>query len=762
MAAAATELALLRTVEGRGSASVWRSLLLACGATLGLISLLSVLVWATDHDSTTWRPAGVLLIGGSVVVAVRIASGRLGWIELTGLLVVSAAAILYAPFSGLAQFVGPAVTSILLLAVVVSIRGRPALVAGVGLTLVSVVLRAQWGGLGWRVAATMGVLQLGMVTAAWVVVNALFRAVATSDALAEQLREAELRNLVLEAQHASQETVRRVLHDDVLTALRSLAEPATVPDATADAPSRKACREAVRAIRGLMAEQPVSSGKATPRRADAPPDGVTAGGLGALIVEGLLVGVSTRSLPGPSPSADVARALVLSAREALRNVGRHAGVNEANLTVDLSGRVAQVQVSDRGRGFSVRETQLGVGISSSIVSRMEEVGGSATLHSDDGLGSTWVLSGPAGRAVPEARMTNDASRRDFLAAETRRLALGLSVPMLAANLGVAILYVPSNRLSVAEVLVALAMTASTAAAAALVSRRPPGRAAIYGFSALQSLLLVVHMWAAGPGAAGDFRSWGAGFGALPLILLAFFVTPPAALAVLLLPYAAVLGVIVARDPVATLSASFGFLTATVAVVISWVLGIALRRSWRQVEQQRHQVHVTQVLDERRASVEEVKNQYLGRVVETVLPLLEAVSTGRGDLQSPGLRAEAAQLSLATRDDLYAPGFFAPDLRQQVTEFRRRGGVVDVRPGFPPGLGQGPAGTLLEGLVRDRTGVRRVILTYLPGRDGSVRVVVTPPLPAAELATLARIHQLGADAAGGDEFASWLLIADPHK
>lgn len=762
MAAAATELALLREVTSRGSASVWRSLLLACGATLGLIALLSALVWATDHDSTTWLPAGVLLIGGSVVVAVRIVRGRLGWIELMGLLAVSAGAILYAPISGLAQFVGPAVTSMLLLAVVVAIRGRPALVAGVGLTVVSVVLRAQWGGLGWRVAATMGVLQLGMLTAAWVVVNAFFRAVATSDALAEQLREAELRNLVLEAQHASQETVRRVLHDDVLTALRSLAEPVTVTDATADAPSRRACHEAVRAIRGLMTEQPVNSETATTRRADAPQDGVTAAGLGALIVEGLLIGVSTRTLPGPSPSADVARALVLSAREALRNVGRHAGVNEATLTVDLSGRAAEVQVSDRGRGFSVRETQLGVGISSSIVSRMEEVGGSATLHSDDGLGSTWVLSGPAGRGVPEERKTNDAPGSDFLTTEVRRLALGLTIPMLAANLGVALLYVPSNRLFAAEVLVALAMTASTAAAAALVTRRTPGLSEICAFSALQSLLLVVHMWGAGPGAAGDFRSWGASFGALPLILLAFFVTSRATLAVLLVPYATALGIIVARDPVATLSSSFGFLTAAVGIAISWVLGIALRRSWRQVEEQRHQVHVTQVVDERRASVEEVKNQYLGRVVETVLPLLEAVSTGRGDLQSPGIRAEAAQLSLATRDDLYAPGFFAPDLRRQVAEFRRRGGVVDVRPGFPPGLGQGPAGTLLERLMRDRTGRRRVILTYLPGRDGCVRVVVTPPLPAAELAILTHTHELGADAAGGDEFASWLLIVDPHK
>ena len=340
--------------------------------------------------------------------------------------------------------------------------------------------------------------------------------------------------------------------------------------------------------------------------------------------------------------------------------------------------------------------------------------------------------------------------------------MGLTVPMLAANLGVAILYVPADRLVAAEVLVALAMTASTVAAAALVVRRSPGRAAVCSFSGLQALLLLVHMWGAGPGAAGDFRSWGASFGALPLILLAFFVSSPAALALLVLPYATGLGLVVARDQVATLASSFGFLTAVVGIVISWLLGTALRRSWRQIETRRHQVHVAQVAEERRASVEGIRSEYLGHVVETVLPLLDAVGRGQGDPGAAGIRSEAAQLSLATRDDLYAPGFFASELRQEVAEFRRHGGVVDVRPGFPPGSGQGVAGSLLRELVRDRTGLRRVILTYLPGQDRCVRVVVVPPLSQEERADLSRLHGVGDGALGGDEFASSLLIAAPHK
>ena len=408
---ATKHLALVRTVSGRGSASVWRSLTLACGATLGVLSFLAVLVWATDHDGTTWVPAGILLIGGSSALALAIASGHLGWIELAGLLGIATLANVYAPVSVLARFAGPAVTSILLLALVVAIRGRLALVTGVVLTTASVVLRADWGGLGWRVAATMGILQLGMLSAAWVVVNAIFRAVAASDALAARLRDAERRNFVMEAEHASRETVRRVLHDDVLTALRSLAEPVTSSlgsVGSAGEPSRRACRAAARAVRDLMAGQPSDPRDLPGGPVDGPESPLTAAGLGARIVDGLALAVSTHTVPGSPPTPEVARAIVLSAREAVRNVGRHAGVNEASLTVDLSGGVATVQVSDRGRGFSVQRTPLGVGISSSIVSRMEEVGGSATLHSDDGLGSTWTLRGPAGPAGPTARR----ARRD--------------------------------------------------------------------------------------------------------------------------------------------------------------------------------------------------------------------------------------------------------------------------------------------------------------------------------------------------------------
>ena len=59
-------------------------------------------------------------------------------------------------------------------------------------------------------------------------------------------------------------------------------------------------------------------------------------------------------------------------------------------------------------------------------------------------------------------------------------------------------------------------------------------------------------------------------------------------------------------------------------------------------------------------------------------------------------------------------------------------------------------------------MRRVILTYLTGEDRGVRVVVVPPLPEDEMTNLSRAHGLASAAVGGDGFASWLILADPHK
>ncbi|MEU9918070.1 ATP-binding protein [Streptomyces sp. NPDC051001] len=75
-------------------------------------------------------------------------------------------------------------------------------------------------------------------------------------------------------------------------------------------------------------------------------------------------------------------------REAVANVGRHAGVREAELRAWAEGDGAVVELSDAGRGFDPESVPARRrGISGSIIGRMHAVGGSATVTSQPGTGT---------------------------------------------------------------------------------------------------------------------------------------------------------------------------------------------------------------------------------------------------------------------------------------------------------------------------------------------------------------------------------------
>jgi signal transduction histidine kinase len=97
-------------------------------------------------------------------------------------------------------------------------------------------------------------------------------------------------------------------------------------------------------------------------------------------------------VPGP-----VAAALCGAAREALTNVVRHAGVTEAEITVD-SGRSLVVEVVDRGRGFAPhprpRPAAHRYGLTASLEGRLAGVGGRAGIVSRPGHGTRVRLEVP--------------------------------------------------------------------------------------------------------------------------------------------------------------------------------------------------------------------------------------------------------------------------------------------------------------------------------------------------------------------------------
>lgn len=77
--------------------------------------------------------------------------------------------------------------------------------------------------------------------------------------------------------------------------------------------------------------------------------------------------------------------------EALRNTARHSGVREAEVTAETRDGGVAVTARDAGAGFDMESCDPGFGIGESIVARMSEVGGSATIESRPGAGTRVTL-----------------------------------------------------------------------------------------------------------------------------------------------------------------------------------------------------------------------------------------------------------------------------------------------------------------------------------------------------------------------------------
>ncbi len=92
------------------------------------------------------------------------------------------------------------------------------------------------------------------------------------------------------------------------------------------------------------------------------------------------------------------KVLYRAAQELLRNVDRHAGVDEARIDARRDGHEIEVVVSDRGRGFDVaaaakRDVSSGFGLFS-VREHLESFGGSLRIESAPGEGSRFTLRLP--------------------------------------------------------------------------------------------------------------------------------------------------------------------------------------------------------------------------------------------------------------------------------------------------------------------------------------------------------------------------------
>jgi signal transduction histidine kinase len=196
-----------------------------------------------------------------------------------------------------------------------------------------------------------------------------------------------------EARRADEREQHRQLHDTVLSTLTmvaagAFAEPSPALTAQAD--------RDLRVLQGLAGAPAAPAASAVP---------AAPGGLApltdlrpkleraAVTTDDLAVRLKLVPVMLPSPVVDQLAACV---GEALRNVERHAGTGQAEVTVTGGAGWAVVEITDSGRGFDTAATPPSRrGIRESITGRMLAAGGQAAIASRPGAGTTVTVSWPA-------------------------------------------------------------------------------------------------------------------------------------------------------------------------------------------------------------------------------------------------------------------------------------------------------------------------------------------------------------------------------
>jgi signal transduction histidine kinase len=205
-----------------------------------------------------------------------------------------------------------------------------------------------------------------------------------ADAIVAASLSAERQIRAEEARRADEREQHRQLHDTVLSTLTMVAAGAFAEPSPAL--TAQAARD-LRVLQGLEGAPAMPDGPAPltdlrPRLEQA-----------AASTRDLAVGLKLVPVTLPSGVADQ---LVACVGEALRNVARHAGTGQAEVSVSGGAGWAVIEVTDRGRGFDPAATPPSRrGIRESITGRMLAVGGQAVIASRPGAGTTVTVSWPA-------------------------------------------------------------------------------------------------------------------------------------------------------------------------------------------------------------------------------------------------------------------------------------------------------------------------------------------------------------------------------
>jgi signal transduction histidine kinase len=312
-------------------------------------------------------------------------SGTLG--RLVTALVVSAANVVTAIATAesvreVGNAMSPVVTATVIL---LGLFDHPAVALPVG----SLVIATQIGSV--AITRSLGVEDLVVVTAIQVAVmlaaalagGAVRHLARDQDDAQARLAEAVLTDRVHAATCADRREQDRELHDTVLSTLTSLARSSLVDDDGL----RARCAADAAYLRSSAPDDPDRRSSDSELRRGLEMMSETQSTPGFFV----RIGVSGRCHDLP---AAVVHAIIRATREAVTNASRHSGAAGVEVRADFGPRRVRIDVVDHGCGRSPSAGHGGLGVRWSIIERMEEVGGAATVEYRPGKGTQVALTWP--------------------------------------------------------------------------------------------------------------------------------------------------------------------------------------------------------------------------------------------------------------------------------------------------------------------------------------------------------------------------------
>jgi signal transduction histidine kinase len=394
----------------------------------------------------------------------------------------------------------------------------------------------------------------------------------------------------------------------------------------------------------------------------------------------------------PLPAVD-AVTLSRGAREALTNIVRHAGIDEAEIRVRCDAVTVTVEIVDGGTGFDPAQVaDRRYGVTRSLKERMARRGGAARILSSPGRGTTVVLSCPL--SLPE-----EAGDERLIAASFQR---GLRWAVVVTSLAVLLFLDLSHLLAARDAYTHLAvqyaawaglLATCVVAAIATWRDRPLGRARW----PLLALVLVCSAMATAT-VRPEYRlgpaHWSEGDAGWPVVLI-LLDSRVAVLAVVLAVQYLLTFAQAALDGQAALSVA-GVVNATwlvlafqlaIAMIAAVLRGVAVSsaRALRAAEQVRTAEEVSRQLHRDR------ERRYADLTTTTV-PLLEGLADGRLDPAEASVQqacaTEAARMRRLLAEDTTVTDPLAQELRACIELAERNGILVSFadygnRPELPP-------------------------------------------------------------------------------